>query len=138
MATTHDARRADTGSTHRVRFHGALFARQPTEGSPAPEYTALIETGRRAAVGDSVPDCMNSGKFSEMVHKFAAATQINATSTVRINGENYQPTSPDTLVAKIREITPARFQRHAACSVHADTRPQSIGKHLIDRRLRAA
>jgi hypothetical protein len=98
----------------------------------------MWRTGRQAAVGDSVPGCMNSGKFSELVDKFAAATQINATPTVRINADNYQPTSPDTLVAKIREITPARFQRHAACSVHANTRPRNIGKHLIYRRLRGA
>jgi len=43
------SRRAPRG--HRVgnesfrRVHATLFARQPTEGSPDPEYAALIEAG---------------------------------------------------------------------------------------------
>ena len=44
------------------RFHAALFAQQPAEGSPAPDNTALVETARQAGVVGNVPDCVNSGK----------------------------------------------------------------------------
>jgi hypothetical protein len=39
-----------------------------------------------------------------MVDGLAAATKVNATPTVRINGEDYQYSTPDALVAKIKEI----------------------------------
>ena len=34
----------------------------------------------------------------------ATATKINATPTIRINGQDYSPTTPDDLVAKVKEI----------------------------------
>jgi hypothetical protein len=39
-----------------------------------------------------------------MVTGLAAATQVKATPSVRINGEDYQFSTPDAFVAKIREI----------------------------------
>ena len=86
------------------RFHAALFAQQPPEGSPAPDNAALIETARQSGLTGSVPDCINSGKFSAMVDGLAAAAKINATPSVRINGEDYEYSTPDALVAKIKEI----------------------------------
>ena len=52
-----------------------------------------------------VPDCINSGRYTEM----AAGTGrrppgSQSTPTIRINGEDYNPTTPDALVAKIKEI----------------------------------
>ena len=88
-----------------LRFHGALFAQQPAEGAPgAPTNTALIETARQAGVVGTVPDCVNSGKFNAMVDSLASSAKINATPTVRINGEDYAFSTPDALVAKVREI----------------------------------
>lgn len=86
------------------RFHAALFAQQPPEGSPAPDNAALIETARQAGVVGSVPDCINSGKYDDMVGGLAAATDINATPSVRINGEDYSYSTPDALETKIKEI----------------------------------
>ena len=51
-----------------------------------------------------VPDCINSGRYTEMAQGLGAATNVNSTPTIRINGEDYSPTTPDALVAKIREI----------------------------------
>ena len=86
------------------RFHAALFAQQPEEGSPAPDNAALVETARQAGVVGNVPDCVKSGRNSDMVDGLAKATGITATPTVKINGENYEYSTPDALVAKIKEI----------------------------------
>ncbi|MGH3542923.1 MAG: thioredoxin domain-containing protein, partial [Mycobacterium sp.] len=39
-----------------------------------------------------------------MVDGMATATGIHATPTIRINGQEYDPSTPDALVAKIKEI----------------------------------
>jgi hypothetical protein len=87
------------------RFHAALYAQQPSEtGSVFPTNTQLLETARQAGVVGKVPECINGGRNVEMVDGLAAATKVNATPTVRINGEDYQYSTPDALVAKIKEI----------------------------------
>jgi protein-disulfide isomerase len=89
------------------RFHTALFTKQiqPSEtGTSFPDNARLIELAREAGAAGKVPDCINSGKFLPMVNGLAAAHNIHATPTVRINGQDYDVTTPDALVAKIREI----------------------------------
>ncbi|MBS1692948.1 MAG: DsbA family protein [Actinobacteria bacterium] len=89
------------------RFHSALYTTeiQPQEGGGTyPDNARLIELARQAGAAGSVPDCINSDRYVKMVQGMAAATGVNATPTVRINGEDYSPTTPDALVAKIKEI----------------------------------
>ncbi len=87
------------------RFHSALYAQQPSEtGTSFPTNTQLIETARQAGVIGKVPECINSGRNVNLVDGLAAASKVNATPTVRINGEDYEWTTPDALVAKIKEI----------------------------------
>jgi protein-disulfide isomerase len=57
-----------------------------------------------AGVVGKVPDCVNSGKYLPMVDGLAQATGIHATPTVRINGQDYQWSTPQALVDKIKEI----------------------------------
>ena len=97
---------ADTSPTKDAfrRFHSALFVQQPPEGSPAPDNAALIETARQAGVVGSVPECVNSGRYADMVEGMAAAAKITATPTVRINGEDFSYSTPAAFVAKIKEI----------------------------------
>ena len=45
-----------------------------------------------------------SATMVNLVDGLAAASKVNATPTVRINGEDYEWTTPDALVAKIKEI----------------------------------
>lgn len=87
------------------RFHAGMYAQQPSEtGSVFPDNAALIETARQAgAVGD-VPNCINSGRYLDMVGDLAGNTGVRATPTVKINGEDYQYSTPDALVAKVKEI----------------------------------
>jgi protein-disulfide isomerase len=89
------------------RFHTALYTKdiQPSEtGTTFPNNAKLIELAREAGVVGKVPDCVNSGKYIKMVDGLATSAGIHATPTVRINGEDYQWSTPDALVAKIKEI----------------------------------
>jgi protein-disulfide isomerase len=96
---------ADESTDAFRRFHAALYAQQPPEGvGPFPDNARLIEVARQAGVAGGVPDCINSGRYDEMVKGLAAATGVNSTPTIRINGEDYNPTTPDALIAKIEEV----------------------------------
>lgn len=89
------------------RFHAKLFTKavQPEEvGGTYPDNARLIELARQAGVVGKVPDCINSGKYAPMVDGMASATDIHATPTIRINGEEYKWSTPDALVGKIKEI----------------------------------
>ena len=87
------------------RFHAALFANQPEEGTGAgPDNAALIETARQAGVTGGVPDCINKGKYDKMVKGLAAASNVTATPTIRLNGEDINPANPDELLAKVRAV----------------------------------
>ena len=87
------------------RFHAALYAQQPDETATAfPDNARLVEVARQAGAGGGVPDCINKGRYTEMVRGLAEATGIQSTPTIRINGQDYSPTTPDALVAKIKEI----------------------------------
>ncbi|MEY8017250.1 DsbA family protein [Mycobacterium servetii] len=89
------------------RFHAALFSSdiQPSErGTSFPDNARLIEIARESGVVGKVPDCINSGKYLSKVTGEAAAAHINATPTIKINGDDYDPSTPDALVAKIKTI----------------------------------
>ncbi len=89
------------------RFHNHLYGAdiQPSErGSSVPDNAKLIEIAREAGAAGKVPDCVNSGKYIDKVTGEAAAANITATPTIKINGENYEPSTPDALVAKIKSI----------------------------------
>jgi protein-disulfide isomerase len=89
------------------RFHTALFSKdlQPTEVGPTfPDNARLIELAREAGVVGKVPNCVNSGKYLARVKGMADATNVHGTPTIRINGKDYDPSTPDALVAKIKEI----------------------------------
>ncbi len=88
-------------------FHSELYSAnvQPNErGSSFPDNARLIEFARQAGVVGRVPDCINSGKYLSKVTAEAAAAGISATPTIKINGADYDPSTPDALVAKIKEI----------------------------------
>jgi protein-disulfide isomerase len=88
-----------------TRFHSALFAQQPMEGSGSgPDNAALIETARQAGVTGGVPDCINNGDYEDMVGALAANAKITATPTIRLNGQDISPATPDELLAKVRAI----------------------------------
>ncbi|MEB3983805.1 DsbA family protein [Mycobacterium sp. 663a-19] len=98
---------ADESTDAFRRFHTALFTSriQPDErGSSFPDNAKLIELAREAGVVGKVPDCINSGKYLSKVTGEAAAANITATPTIKINGENYEWSTPEALVAKIKTI----------------------------------
>ena len=86
------------------RFHAGLYAQQPSEtGLVFPDNKALIETARQAGVTGKVAECINGGRYLPLVEGLAQATNVQATPTVRINGEDYQFSKPEDLVAKVKE-----------------------------------
>ena len=96
---------ADESTDAFRRFHAALYAQQPPEGvGPFPDNARLTEVARQAGAAGGGPECINSGRSEEMVKGLAAATGVNSTPTIRINGQDYDPSTPDALIAKIEEI----------------------------------
>ncbi|BBY85825.1 protein-disulfide isomerase [Mycolicibacterium tokaiense] len=88
------------------RFYAALYAQQPSETDTTfPTDDQLIEIARQAGADSSVRECVTSGQYLNTVKGTAAASEVNATPTIRINGEDYTPTTPAALIAKIRSIT---------------------------------
>ena len=95
---------ADESTDAFRRFHAALYAQQPQEGAGVyPDNARLIEVARQAGAAGGVPDCINKGRYTEMTQGLAAAAGIQATPTIKINGEDYQVSTPDALVAKVKE-----------------------------------
>jgi protein-disulfide isomerase len=88
-------------------FHAKLYNPdvQPKEdGTKFPDNAQIIEYARQSGVVGKVPECVNAGKYTKMVDGLAAASGIHATPTVRINGQDYQWSTPEAFVAKIKEI----------------------------------
>jgi protein-disulfide isomerase len=89
------------------RFKTALYAHQPSERAASfPDDAALIDMARQAGAGDAAADCINSGTYTAMVAGMADATNVEHTPTVRINGQDYELTTPDALVASIEQLVP--------------------------------
>jgi protein-disulfide isomerase len=87
------------------RFHAALYAQQPGETATTfPDNEQLITTARLAGAGGGVPDCINKGRYTAMVEGLAAATGIQSTPTIKINGQAYEVSTPDALVAEVKKI----------------------------------
>jgi protein-disulfide isomerase len=88
------------------RFHNALYAQQPSEtGTSFPTDAQLTETAREAgASAGDVADCLSSGRFTDSVKGLAKAAGINSTPTVRINGEDYDVSTPEALAATVDEL----------------------------------
>ena len=87
------------------RFHAALYAQQPPEGSGGgPDNASLIETARQAGASGGVADCVNKNRYTDMVKGLAAASKVKATPTIRLNGEDISPATPQELLAKIRSV----------------------------------
>jgi len=96
---------ADESKDAFSRFHSALFAMQPEEGAGgAPDNAKLIETARQAGAAGTVPGCVNSGKYDKMVDGLAAAAKITATPTIKLNGQEISPSTPEDLIAKVTAI----------------------------------
>ncbi|MDT5019114.1 MAG: hypothetical protein QOD39_5274 [Mycobacterium sp.] len=96
---------ADESTDAFRRFHAALYAQQPEEGvGPFPDNARLIEVARQAGAAGGVPECINKDKYGEMAKGLAKATNVTSTPTIRINGQDYSPTTADALIAKIKEI----------------------------------
>ncbi|MDT5349006.1 MAG: hypothetical protein QOH91_2293 [Mycobacterium sp.] len=102
---------ADEGIDLFRRFHSELYDPniQPSEkASSFPDNAWLIERARQVGInvgpGSKVVDCINSGKYAAKVAAEAELVKVFSTPTIKINGEEYSPQSPQDLVAKVKSI----------------------------------
>jgi protein-disulfide isomerase len=98
---------ADESNDAFRRFHTALYTKdiQPSEtGTSFPDNAKLTELAREAGVVGQVPQCIKDGKYLPMVDGLVASAGIHATPTVRINGQDYEFSTPEAFVDKIKGI----------------------------------
>ncbi len=90
------------------RFHTALYTKeiQPSEtGTIVPRQREADRVGPRGRCGRQGPRLHQGGQIPADGRRVGDLRQgIHATPTVRINGQDYQWTTPDAFVAKIKEI----------------------------------
>ncbi len=89
------------------RFHTKLFNKsfQPEEGGKTfPDNAKLIEVARVSGVVGNVPDCVNSGKYIQLVDGLVNGAHIHGTPTIRINGTDYRWSTPQALVDTLKPI----------------------------------
>lgn len=95
---------ADQSTDAFRRFKAALYANQPAENAASfPDNAALTDTARQAGAGTAA-DCINDGTYTAMVSGMAKATNVRHTPTVRINGLDYELSTPDALVASVEAL----------------------------------
>lgn len=98
---------ADESTAAFRRFHAVLFrtGTQPSEsGSTFPDNAALIELAHQAGASGNVAACIDSGKYLSSVTDAASTGHVTGTPTIRINGEDYELSTPDALAAQIQAI----------------------------------
>lgn len=86
------------------RFHAGLFAQQPAEmaGTSFPSEDDLVELARQAGAAEpETVDCIENGDYVEHVQDMVNVTGINSTPTVRINGDDFELSTPDELVDEV-------------------------------------
>ena len=89
------------------RFHAELYDVniQPDERGPNfPDNTKIIEYARQAGAAGGVRGCIERDTYTDMVKSMAETSGIHSTPTIRINGEDYAWSTPEALVAKVKDI----------------------------------
>jgi protein-disulfide isomerase len=96
---------ADQGIDQFRRFHAALYAQQPNEQATSyPDNKQLAETARQAGAGGDVAQCIDNNRYQQMVQGLAQATGITATPTIKLNGQDISPKTPEDLVTQVKAI----------------------------------
>lgn len=93
-------------------FHNQLFASQPEEGSDGLSNGELIQLGQDVgAIEDPFPSCVEDGEYGDwvdLVTDHASKQGVNATPTVRLNGDpltesDGTPPSPETIIQAVAD-----------------------------------
>ncbi|HEY7051183.1 MAG TPA: thioredoxin domain-containing protein [Mycobacterium sp.] len=86
------------------RFHAALYADQPSESASSfPDNSELIGKAQEAGAGGAA-DCINNGTYRSLVKGQALKADIDGTPTIRINGEDFDPSTPDELLSRVKQL----------------------------------
>lgn len=101
---------ADPSKAAFRKFHASLYdpAIQPSETAASyPDNAQLIEYAKNVLppeAGATVTECINSGRYVAQVEGAGPAAGVLSTPTVLINGQQFDRSSPQALVDKIKEI----------------------------------
>lgn len=88
------------------RFHAAMYTPgiQPAETGPTfPNDARLIELARQAGAAGTVPECVAGNKYTDLVVNQSGEVAGVGTPMIEINGERYERSTPEALVAKVKE-----------------------------------
>ena len=87
------------------RFHAALYAQQPSETAVVfPDNSQLIEVARQAGAGGGVPTASTRADTPRWCRAWPRPPALTPRRPCASTARTYQPSTPDALVAKIKEI----------------------------------
>ena len=88
-----------------LKFHNALYAQQPEEGGAGLTNDELNSIAKQAGA-TNLKHCIDDEQFSAFVKdttQKALDSGVNATPTIKINGNPVQLSTPDALIAAVNE-----------------------------------
>ncbi|MFW0795544.1 thioredoxin domain-containing protein [Gordonia sp. CPCC 205515] len=88
-----------------LKFHNNLYAQQPAEGSAGLTDDKLNDIAQQSGA-PNLSNCISDNQFSGFVKEAtqqAMDSGVDSTPTVKINGQKYELTTPDALVAAVNE-----------------------------------
>lgn len=88
-----------------LKFHNALYAQQPEEGGAGLTNDELNSIAKQAGA-TNLKQCIDDEQFSGFVKdttQKALDSGVNATPTIKINGNPVQLSTPDALIAAVNE-----------------------------------
>ncbi|GAB32401.1 DsbA family protein [Gordonia otitidis] len=88
-----------------LKFHNALYAQQPEEGGAGLTNDELNSIAKQAGA-TNLKQCIDDEQFSAFVKdttQKALDSGVNATPTIKINGNPVQLSTPDALIAAVNE-----------------------------------
>lgn len=91
------------------RFHDAVYANQPPEGSAGPANEELVALGRTVgATSDAFAQCVLTGRYADFVTRISEQSSkdgILGTPTVLVNGNGLQPVTLANLTAAVNGLS---------------------------------
>ncbi|MBT0566566.1 DsbA family protein [Williamsia sp. CHRR-6] len=90
-----------------LRFHDALYAQQPQEGSAGLPDSTLVTMAVTAGAPTSVESCIAGGTHQQAIagitRRALTDDKVQGTPTVRINGDDVDLSTPSELLAAVQK-----------------------------------
>lgn len=95
-----------------LKFHDLLYSNQPEENSAGLSDDELASLAQQAGA-KNVKQCVTGHQFGDWVTsntKKVMSSGVQATPTIRINGKDYKPTTPDDFLNAVNQAADAGKQ----------------------------